>query len=47
LALADSFALRPRDVVYLDNVPLVSWNRIVNLIIPSGSALLTGRNIVR
>jgi polysaccharide biosynthesis/export protein len=39
LALADTFALRPRDVVYIDPVPLVSWNRIISLILPTASTL--------
>jgi polysaccharide export outer membrane protein len=46
LALAESFPLRPRDVVYVDPVPLVAWNRIVNLIFPSANALLLGRQVV-
>ena len=33
--------LRPRDVVYIDPVPLVNWNRIISLILPSASALGT------
>jgi polysaccharide biosynthesis/export protein len=46
LALADTFALRPRDVVYIDPVPLVNWNRIVSLVLPSAQALSLGRNVV-
>jgi len=46
LALADSFPLRPRDVVYIDPVPLVNWNRIVSLIIPSVSGLSTTRSAI-
>jgi len=46
LALAETFPLRPRDVVYIDPVPLVNWNRIVSLILPSASALSTARSIV-
>jgi polysaccharide biosynthesis/export protein len=46
LALADTFSLKPRDVVYVDPVPLVSWNRVISLILPSAQALLTGRNVV-
>lgn len=46
LALADTFALRPRDVVYIDPVPLVNWNRIISLVLPSAQVLSTGRNIV-
>lgn len=46
LALADNFALRPRDVVYIDPVPLVSWNRVVTLLLPSVQVLNVGRNLV-
>lgn len=46
LALGDTFALRPRDVVYIDPVPLVNWNRIISLILPSAQVLSTGSNIV-
>jgi polysaccharide biosynthesis/export protein len=46
LALADTFAMRPRDVVYIDPVPLVNWNRIITLILPSAQALSLGRNVV-
>ena len=46
LALADAFALRPRDVVYLDAVPLVSWNRLISLILPSAQTLTIGRQLV-
>ncbi len=46
LALADTFALRPRDVVYIDPVPLVNWNRIISLILPSAQTLNVGRQIV-
>ena len=35
LALADVFVLKPRDVVYVDPVPLVNWNRIISLVLPS------------
>ena len=46
LALAESFALRPRDVVYLDPVPLVNWNRIISLLLPTTQTLAVGRQIV-
>ncbi|MDP9902204.1 polysaccharide biosynthesis/export family protein [Variovorax ginsengisoli] len=42
LALADRFPLKPRDVVYIDPVPLVVWNRIVNLILPSAQVVYYG-----
>lgn len=46
LALAESFPLRPRDVVYIDPVPLVNWNRIISLILPSAQALGLTRNAI-
>lgn len=46
LALAETFLLNPRDVVYIDPVPLVNWNRIVSLIIPSISGLTSTRSLV-
>jgi polysaccharide biosynthesis/export protein len=46
LALAETFSLRPRDVVYIDPVPLVNWNRIISLILPSAQALSTTRSVV-
>ncbi len=46
LALADGFELRPRDVIYVDPVPLVRWNRVINLILPSAtSAILVNQAI--
>ena len=41
--MADNFALKPKDVVYVDSVPLVTWNRVVSLILPSAQ----GVNLVR
>lgn len=46
LALAERFPLQARDVVYIDPVPLVNWNRIISLILPSAQTLSTGRQIV-
>lgn len=45
LALADKFALMPRDVVYIDSVPLVTWNRIVSLILPSAQIVNLGSEV--
>ena len=38
IAMADGFPLKPRDVIYVDPVPLVLWNRVINLILPSTTA---------
>jgi polysaccharide export outer membrane protein len=46
LALAETFPLRPRDVVYIDPVPLVQWNRIISLVLPSAQAATVGRSLV-
>lgn len=45
LALAERFSLLPRDVVYIDPVPLVTWNRLVSLILPSAQVINTGDQV--
>lgn len=45
-ALAEGFELRARDVVFVDPVPLVRWNRVISLILPSAAGLNTTRAIV-
>ncbi|WP_416222507.1 polysaccharide biosynthesis/export family protein [Variovorax paradoxus] len=47
LALADRFELKPRDVVYVDRVPLVSWNRVANLILPAAQVVNLARDTAR
>lgn len=47
LALADSFALQARDVVYVDSVPLVSWNRVISLILPAAQVVNLGSDATR
>lgn len=47
LALADQFALRPKDVVFVDPVPLVRWNRVINLILPSTATATSVRDLSR
>jgi polysaccharide biosynthesis/export protein len=44
-ALAEGFELQARDVVYVDPVPLVRWNRVISLILPSASAVNTTRDV--
>ena len=45
-ALAEGFALQARDVVYVDPVPVVRWNRFISLILPSAVAVNTTRDAV-
>ncbi|MBB1634321.1 polysaccharide biosynthesis/export family protein [Cupriavidus sp. UME77] len=39
LALAESFELKPKDVVYVDAAGVVRWSRVINQLIPSGTLL--------
>jgi len=39
LVLASQFRLQSQDVVYVDPVPLVKWNRVVSLILPSSQVV--------
>ncbi len=45
-ALAEGFELQARDVVYVDPVPVVRWNRVISLILPSALAVSTTRNAI-
>jgi polysaccharide export outer membrane protein len=45
IAMADGFALKPKDVVYVDPVPLVQWNRVLNLILPTATTAITYRSL--
>lgn len=45
-AMADRFALNAHDIVYVDASDLATWNRIVNLILPSASLIEKGTGIV-
>jgi polysaccharide export outer membrane protein len=42
--LAEAFELHARDVVYVDPVPLVRWNRVISLILPSAQAVSSTRS---
>jgi polysaccharide export outer membrane protein len=34
LAMAESFELQPKDIVYVAATPLANWNRTLSLLIP-------------
>lgn len=42
LVLARQFRLEPQDVVYVDPVPLVRWNRVISLILPAAQVVNLG-----
>jgi polysaccharide export outer membrane protein len=42
LILADRFALDPRDIVYVDAGTLVRFNRVMDLLLPTVSTVVTG-----
>jgi polysaccharide export outer membrane protein len=45
IAMADGFALRAKDVVYVDPVPLVQWNRVLSLILPTAATATVYRDL--
>jgi polysaccharide biosynthesis/export protein len=46
-ALAEGFELKARDVVYVDPAPLVRWNRVLSLILPSAEAIIVTNSFRR
>ncbi|RDK10476.1 polysaccharide biosynthesis/export family protein [Cupriavidus lacunae] len=47
LALAESFELKPRDVVYVDAAGVVRWSRVINQLLPSGNFFTSTMNAVK
>jgi len=41
LAYAEGFALRPKDVVFVDSSQLVRWNRVISLVLPTTSGVIS------
>lgn len=45
IAMAEGFPLKAKDVVYVDPVPLVQWNRVLNLILPTATTAITYQSV--
>lgn len=45
IALAERFKMQPDDIVYIDATGLVRWSRVINLLLPSATAVRTGQVI--
>lgn len=43
LALAEGFELQAKDVVYVDATPLVRWNRVVSLLLPTAQLVVDSK----
>ena len=43
LALAESFELQGKDVVYVDAAPLARWSRIINLVLPTAQLVVDSK----
>ena len=46
LAMADRFEMNPRDIVYVDASGIATWNRLLNLIVPTMSAIYSTTQIL-
>lgn len=47
LAMAEGFPLKPKDVVFVDPVPLVLWSRVASLILPPTNITTSVRDLSR
>jgi polysaccharide export outer membrane protein len=45
MATADSFELKPNDVVFVDTSSLVKWSRVISLILPTTQAAAATRAV--
>jgi polysaccharide biosynthesis/export protein len=45
MATADSFDLKPNDVVFVDTSSLVKWSRVISLILPTTQAAAASRAV--
>ena len=46
LAMADRFEMNPRDIVYVDASGIATWNRLLNLIVPTMNAMYSTTQIL-
>lgn len=44
MLLADRFAMRPRDIIYVDAADVVRWNRVITNILPTAQTLYQAGN---
>ena len=47
LAMGERFNLNARDVVYVDASDLATWNRLINLILPTAQTIYYGATVTR
>lgn len=47
LVLAAGFELKGQDIVFVDPAPIVRWNRVINMILPSYGAISATRDMTR